>query len=321
MRLPLLSCLFVQFVVLPSFAIDSNEIARAIADLGATNHRNREAASRFLANAGREAVPALEKAAQSSDPEIRLRAQELLPSARLGIPPDFPAELQLALMEYPKATLAGKTATVERLIKAGRPARKVLIELARSEPNFETRIAVFGPLLEPVGEEIERRIKQPNLDDDAIARILEGLELTLAILPEATGEIVPQLIQRLDTLDRKKTADDLFNHALAELTKQSLAAPKDPQRHNNIAWLCAVSRRRLDEGLKHIELALVETPDDPPLLDTQAELYFQQGNQARALELIAKCIERAPAIAYFKKQQERMKRGDKSVPPPEPDVR
>jgi len=307
------------FFVTFALAVDTNEIPRAVRDLGAADHKTREAATKFLATAGKAAVPELEKAAKSSDPEIRLRAAELLPAARLGVPADFPAELRTALSEYPNANATQKAATITRLAQLGRPARAIILDLARSEPDLETRLTVFGQLLEPVGEELERRLKQENLDDEAIARISEGLEFTQAIIPELSVELVPRFIQRFDAIGQKKAATDLFDRTYRELDKLCLDVPKDPERHNNIAWLCAIARRRLDDGLKHIAQALAETPDVAPLLDTQAELYFQKGDPKRALELIEKAIDRDPNMAYLRQQRDRIKKGDPSVPPPEPD--
>lgn len=65
-------------------------LMKAAADLGSPDFRTREEASRELAHWGREAKGLLEKLAQSPDPEIKVRAKELLEK----IPPpavDIPA--------------------------------------------------------------------------------------------------------------------------------------------------------------------------------------------------------------------------------------
>ncbi|GIW71691.1 MAG: hypothetical protein KatS3mg102_1233 [Planctomycetota bacterium] len=53
-----------------------------IRDLGAADFHVREEATRALAAAGPEAIPALERAAQSPDPEVRWRAAEALKAVR-----------------------------------------------------------------------------------------------------------------------------------------------------------------------------------------------------------------------------------------------
>ncbi len=54
------------------------DLAALIRDLGAEKHVTREAASAKLRTLGPVAIPALKKAAESDDPEVRTRARELL---------------------------------------------------------------------------------------------------------------------------------------------------------------------------------------------------------------------------------------------------
>ncbi|HUT37579.1 MAG TPA: hypothetical protein VNE39_29130 [Planctomycetota bacterium] len=54
------------------------DLAQLIRDLGAQKHETREAASAKLRAIGPVAIPALKKAAESDDPEVRTRARELL---------------------------------------------------------------------------------------------------------------------------------------------------------------------------------------------------------------------------------------------------
>jgi len=64
---------------IPARTKDSYEpLRKAAADLGSPDFRKREAASQELARRGREAKGLLERLAQSPDPEIKMRAKELL---------------------------------------------------------------------------------------------------------------------------------------------------------------------------------------------------------------------------------------------------
>jgi len=54
------------------------EMGRLVRDLGAADFATREAASKKLRTFGPTAIPALEKAAASDDPEVRTRAREIL---------------------------------------------------------------------------------------------------------------------------------------------------------------------------------------------------------------------------------------------------
>jgi len=305
----------ILLISLPAMAADEKEIARAIRDLGARDFKTREAASIVLFEAGTNAVPALEKAAQSPDPEVRLRAAGLLPAARLGLPAGFPAELRDVLTNYPKAGIEEKQATVAQLIKLGRKGRPVLLGLARSEPDLQTRGEIFGPVIESVQAELIRRLQPDKLDTEALNHIAEGLEFYQGIVPE-DATIPLKVIQRLDALRYRQRADDIFERSYRILAVRAVGA-KDSEPNNDLAWLCAVSHRRLDDGLKYIEKALAKSPNEAAFLDTKAELLFQKGEKEEALKLIEKTVERSPDFLYFQKQRERIKQGDPSVPPPE----
>jgi hypothetical protein len=51
-------------------------------------------------------------------------------------------------------------------------------------------------------------------------------------------------------------------------------------------------------------------------LEALAEVHFQRGETARALDLMRECIRAEPQKAYFGKQLRRFEAGDRSVPPP-----
>ncbi len=305
------------FLCVPAFA-GTNDIARAIRNLDAPDFKTREAAGKFLSEAGQAALPALEAATQSADPEVRMRAEELLPLARLGLSSDMPADLRKAVLGYPAATTAGKRDIVVRLAEAGRSMRPVLVALAEQESNDNIRGEIFGSTLEPVLKRVQERFRQGKPSDAELPALLDDVEFCQAVFPQL-WLLPPEVIRRLDGLGRKKQADDLFERAYRRLEKRAAEQPRDPNRHNDLAWICAVARRRLDDGLKQIELALADSPNVAPFVDTKAELLFQTGKTEEALKLAARCIELDPNFAYFRKQQERFRAGDPAVPPPDVD--
>jgi hypothetical protein len=301
-------------------AVTSNDVDRAVQNLGAPDHKTREAASRFLSDAGTAAVSALEKAAHDPDPEIRLRATELLPLARLGLPAGIPPDLRGLAAEYIRASPEEKHEIIQQLGKAGPAARPILIALATSEPDFETRVGVFEPVLNPIMTHLEATLLPPQgVSKEQVLATLTDLEFYQAMMPE-DPQLPLNAIRRLDGFGLKAQANTVFERAFQQESRICSDHPHDPESHNNLAWLCAVSRRRLDEGLQSIQLALAETPDDPALLDTKAELLFQKGQRDAALDLIAKCIKASPELPYFRQQQTRIRSGDPSVPPPEADT-
>ncbi len=72
---------------------DTAVIEEMIRALGDSRYAVRRDAAQKLRRAGYIAVPALEVAAHSDDPEVALAVRELLPDARLGLGPSWPADL------------------------------------------------------------------------------------------------------------------------------------------------------------------------------------------------------------------------------------
>ena len=81
----------------------SEEIARAIEELGAPQFEARQAATELLWRAGDAAEMKLRLAARSTDPEIRARAGELLNRLRLGIRPDTPLDVLAVIDQFRNA--------------------------------------------------------------------------------------------------------------------------------------------------------------------------------------------------------------------------
>ena len=61
-----------------------------VRDLGAERYDERERATEALRRIGQPALPAVKAAAKSDDPEVRLRAQDVLSDLELGVGSDWP---------------------------------------------------------------------------------------------------------------------------------------------------------------------------------------------------------------------------------------
>lgn len=72
---------------------DAGSLVRALGDV---QYKVRQQAAEQLRNLGPAALPALEEAAKSMDPEVATAARELLPDIRLGITAAWPADLAAA---------------------------------------------------------------------------------------------------------------------------------------------------------------------------------------------------------------------------------
>lgn len=86
------------------------DLALLIRDLGAEKHETREAASARLRTLGPIAIPALRKAAESDDPEVRTRSRELLDALKGGAQANAVRRLMairtLAELKKPEAAAA-----------------------------------------------------------------------------------------------------------------------------------------------------------------------------------------------------------------------
>jgi len=71
--------------------------------------------------------------------------------------------------------------------------------------------------------------------------------------------------------------------------------------------------------LTHAKRAVELRPDDASVRDTLAEVHFRRGEFAQAIAQMEECLRLAPERAYFRKQLERFRAGDRDSDPPEED--
>jgi predicted negative regulator of RcsB-dependent stress response len=125
------------------------------------------------------------------------------------------------------------------------------------------------------------------------------------------------LLPVLEKVNRRQDADQLFNQVFDQLGKICSDYPGSASNHNTIAWLAAVSRRKLDDADRHASKAVELEPANAGYIDTLAEVQFQRGNSARAIDLIRRCLEIEPRNSYFQKQLQRFQAGDPKAPVPD----
>src|SRR5262249_3464403 len=122
---------------------------------------------------------------------------------------------------------------------------------------------------------------------------------------------------QLEKKERKKDGERIYSRVYGTMAKYCEDYPQSSWAHNTLAWLCALCRRDLEAGLKHAQKANDLSADNAGYLDTLAELHFQTGNQNKALELARRCVELEPKRPYFRKQLQRIDKGDPKVEVPE----
>jgi len=153
------------------------------------------------------------------------------------------------------------------------------------------------------------------LHEGKIDEAKKEVQLCLTLTP-GNVNLPIRLVGDLERAGRKQEADELFQQVFAIHDKLCKDHPSSSSSLNTLAWLCACCRRQLDRGLEVAETAVRLAPQ-AAYLDTLAEVYFQRGNQAKALELTKRCLELEPKNAYFQRQLKRIAAGDPKVDVPE----
>ena len=112
-------------------------IESLVADLGSEEYARREAATEMLRRIGPSAQGALEKAEKSDDPEVRLRARKILTDLRLGITPDWPADLALLARHYDAMTSNERRNAMRRIAEGLKEKAVIFLvsKMADSDSN------------------------------------------------------------------------------------------------------------------------------------------------------------------------------------------
>ena len=135
-------------------------------------------------------------------------------------------------------------------------------------------------------------------DEKEIDRRLQQL---LQLKPTDTDiaiDVVPLLRQR----GRSADADLLFKWSYDPARKDLDAHPDDPQRLNELAWLCAKCDRNLPEARVWAQKAVKIAPNDAAILDTLAEVEFHLGQPEEAVRIETRALSLQPDDPYMTKQ-------------------
>jgi tetratricopeptide (TPR) repeat protein len=81
--------------------------------------------------------------------------------------------------------------------------------------------------------------------------------------------------------------------------------PNSDNTCNTAAWLASRACRNLDPAEKLLQHALALNPEQPPYLDTMAEIHFAKGNRAKAVEWSSEAINFMPLDIMLRRQHER----------------
>jgi tetratricopeptide (TPR) repeat protein len=306
-----LVCAAVTLSATPS----SDDIARAVKDLGAEAFKDREAATRFLWEAGADAREALEKVRDDPDPEVSQRARRLLRNIEYGIRPDTPQRVRDLVLEFETAREDARSRIVEDLVRAGPVAYQPLAALGRWEPDPERRMATFWPLIELTGEKSQAALTMAEPSEELLNEVVALARVCMQVFPEDISPAV-ELVVRLADRGMEGRAKDLFGAMVTRFNAYLAKNPDDAEALNNLAWLGALTRQDLAKSTERSRRAVALRPNTAAYIDTLAELQFIQGHQKEALELMQQCRKLEPDSPYFKAQIERFEKNDAKSKPP-----
>ncbi len=192
-----------------------------VADLGDDVYQVRERATAALRRIGYAARQPLEAAARSDDPEIRIRARDILRDITLGVTPEWPAELVLLARHFDQQPRHTRYDALRRIGAIGTPAVPFLVSrLAKGEPNDANYALNFiQSMTDPrVPELIISLIKEP--DNDYLTQALAWAQARRGDTVSALGAIVEK---RLPPELLKKAADP----AIGRLTAKLKTSPRE----------------------------------------------------------------------------------------------
>jgi len=180
------ACIFLATTATHAF----DSLDEAVQALGAQRHAKREAAAAYLLEQGREAIPAVEAACESRDPEVRLRARELLDKLHklpekptedveieIDVPGSDPATTLKRVMALLESDMTNKYAGIHALLaaeKEGEQRKNVLdaLQLYHLGGRHREMVLAGGKALDLV----EECLKHEALADSTAGSHVRAIE-------------------------------------------------------------------------------------------------------------------------------------------------
>lgn len=167
----LLSCLPHSLAEPPKTTAPAPQTIRElVADLGDPDYRTREQAQRELWQRGDSAIPALEKAATSDNPEVARRARELLDKFSWGIRPDTLLAVVKLVRQFQSGDLQPdrrediRKQAITDLLKMGRPGLSVVRAILKKDLPEEARAQLTLLIVQTVRREVPRLLMAAQTD-------------------------------------------------------------------------------------------------------------------------------------------------------------
>lgn len=278
------------------------EIQSLVQDLGHERYDVREEATEKLRRIGLPALEALERAAESDDPEVRTRARNVLRDVRLGITPDWPAETVLMVRHYDDLPEAERGDALQRIgdTLKDKAVPFLLLRMAEGRPSEATR--ALDCLRRINTEEAHKRViellKEPKSTEQqaalawALARTGRALEALQVLERSRIHEVwvrhdaieagVKQILEQLDNREFGKVAE--VAGAFAQVSAEDARF-----LYLQAEGLVALDQEEEAQALRERALAL--TPEEEAPHYTAGEMLGELGRRrlaAREWEAILK---------------------------------
>ena len=241
-------------------------IRSLIRDLGAERYDVRERATEALQRIGQPAISMLEKAAKTDDPEVRIRARQILNDVHLGIRPDWPPDITLLIRHYDRLPENERYQILQRLAAAvGTKAVPFLVQ--RIGQGSAREGAYAYRVLTRINEEdawqqVITLIKKPKNDHQARA---------LGWAQAQKGQALDALRTLAEAQIKDATRDKIIEAGVEEV----LASLRQRKFRNAAATARQFAR---------------DAPDDARFLYLRAEALIALDSDAEALPLRKRAI-------------------------------
>lgn len=183
-------------VILLLAAAPADEIKKLVADLGAPSHAAREAAHKQLLELGEPVAPFLKEAVDSKDPEVRVRAREIMAWVGAGDvekpDPKILAEVETLL----DPVMGSSHENLDTLVQMGKRATPSLVAIANGPDNRKSIYAMIALT----------RLADPR-SFPALAKLFQNPQLNQHMSGYVSQIKDPQMLRELIKLWQKLGAD------------------------------------------------------------------------------------------------------------------
>jgi len=268
-------------------------IEKLVADLASDDYDRREAAGESLRRIGMPALDALQKAAASDNSKLRFGAKKILKDVRLGITPDWPADLILLARYYDRMPqLDRRRRALRRVADALKEKAVPLLITAMASPKADEAECALVALkrinTEVVCRAVVEQLKEPENAHQtralALAHARLGLEFDARHILDA-GPVDPSTRDKMTQAGIRQLLEQLEKGEYGEVAEYARrfaeAVDAEPRfLYIRAEALAALGKVEPAEELRRQALAL--NPDKEIPHDTAAEMLMNLGRRRLA---------------------------------------